>query len=129
MKQKGFFSAELVVVLVVSFLLLAAVAPKGVEFLNDARNSRAYSDTAELGAAICQYRFEIGAYPARLDDLTKKKGTFGPWMREIPADPWGQAYVYQSNADGFAVWSKGKDKRSSSNAAKINKGDIGFIGK
>lgn len=129
MKLRGFASVELVVVLVVSMLLLSAAAVKGAEFLQEGRSARAHTDTAELGALISQYRFEIGSYPSSLQVLTKKNGQFGPWIRNIPVDPWGQAYLYQSDVNGFAVWSKGKDRRSNSNAAKISQGDIGFLGK
>lgn len=130
MKKRGILMVNLAMAIVFTLLILGAAMAKGGEFLNTGRTARATADAAQIGAAISQYKFELGNYPANLNELTRKVDAFGPWLRKVPVDPWNNAYEYRKNADGFAVWSKGRDKTTNgSSAAAIGKGDIGFVGR
>lgn len=130
MKRRGILMVHLAMALVFTMLIMAAAIMKGGEFLNLGRTARAEGDAAQICAAVSQYKFEVGKYPANLNELTKKVDVFGPWIRKVPPDPWGNSYEYQKNEDGFAVWSKGADKTTNgSSAAAVQNGDIGFIGK
>lgn len=130
MKKRGILMVDLAMVLVFTMLIMAAAMTQGGEFLNLGRTARAEGDAAQICLAVSQYRFELEKYPANLNELTKKVDTFGPWIRKVPPDPWDNAYEYQYNNDGFAVWSKGGDRASNgSGVSEVKKGDIGFIGK
>lgn len=123
-------TADIAIGIVLLLIILSAAAVKGGDFLGIGKNARAYADTAQIAAAISQYKFEIGSYPSGLDKLAKKEGQYGPWLSAIKTDPWGQSYVYQKNDDGFAVWSMGSDhKTNGSSVSKIGNGDIGYLGK
>lgn len=129
MKLRGYFLLEVVIGILLIMITVAVVGVKGREAINVGKSSRATADVNYLGGVISQYKFEIGDYPATLEKLKSKNGDYGPWIREVPKDPWGRDYVYQKNADGFAVWSKGEDGNSNSNLSKIGNGDIGCLGK
>ena len=65
-----------------------------------------------------------------LSDLTGKKGQYGPWIKELPEDPYkkNSNYQYQSQKDGFVVFSVGEDGSSSSSVSSGIKGDdIGYV--
>ncbi len=103
---------------------------RGSEALNNGRTSRALADTAFLGAVVSEYKMEIGSYPESIDKLTQKAGDYGPWLQLVSKDPWGHAYIYQSNDDGYVVYSCGKDGQSNGSIFnKISNGDLGFTGK
>ncbi len=130
MKKRGFFTGELTVAIVVALLLLLASVYKAGEAIEESRIAEASAQAGQIAAAVSQYKLEIGAYPARLSDLTGKKQNFGPWLPELKNDPWGEAFEYQTNADGYVVYSKGPNKKSDgSSLKKIANGDIGYIGR
>ena len=80
------------------------------------------------GGDIGQYRMEVGSYPAKLEDLTQTKGQYGPWIRTVPSDPFGNSYQYISNEKkGFVIFSVGQDGRASSSIdSGICGDDIGY---
>lgn len=129
-KKKGWVTWEILLGVVLLLALLGLCASKGGSVIDMGKEARASGDTAALGAAISEYNVEIGTYPATLTDLTKKNEQYGPWMNQIAKDPWGNAYVYVKNADGFVVYSYGSNKvDDGSRVNKIAQGDIGFTGK
>lgn len=93
-------------------------------------NDSAVAGASTIAAAICQYHYEIGEYPDSLADLVEKKGQYGPWLKEVPIDPWSQGnYIYLHDDDGFAVYSVGPDRGSNSSLQGIGDGDLGCIGR
>lgn len=130
-KRHGWFSIELAICMVVFLILMAVFLPKSIEFLNQGRTSKAQSDLSALGVAISQYAFEIGEYPSKIEDLKEKKGQYGPWLKEINKDPWGNEYQYKSDKDkGFVVYSYGSDKTDNGTSVEsVNTKDIGYVGK
>lgn len=112
-------------------MTLGAIAFSFVNFDTD-RGAKAYADTANIGAAISQYKFEIGSYPNNLKTLTEKNNSLGPWLTSVPDDPWGREYQYlhDDNQGRFAVFSFGEDgSNSGSTVTEIADGDIGFTGR
>ena len=98
--------------------------------LLNGRHDKALNDTASLCGIISQYEMEVGSYPSSLSDLTGKKGQYGPWIKELPKDPYKKDsnYQYQSQKDGFVVFSVGEDGSSSSSVGSGIKGDdIGYV--
>lgn len=68
--------------------------------------------------ALRDYHNENGSYPEKLENLiTAPAGAVnwrGPYWnsgRELPVDPWGRAYVYRRNGDGFELFSTGESGR------------------
>ena len=119
--------AVLIMVLVYSYTGI-----NGDSFLDSGRRDKAFADTAALGGLIAQYKLEIGKYPESLTKLTDTSGQYGPWIKEIPQDPYNKGYNYQYKTDsnGFVVFSVGKNKSANSSvSAGISGDDIGFKGK
>jgi hypothetical protein len=76
---------------------------------------------AGLDAAIRRFRQDTGSYPDNLGELLTRpqripasRGNW-PYVAEVPADPWGQAYRYEHpgkfNPDSFDVYSVHGDSR------------------
>lgn len=89
------------------------------------------SRAAVLGGRISEYRMQIGEYPNTLDDLTKTIGQYGPWVKKIDKDSWGNDFVYiHDETDGYAIFSLGKDGvNTGSSLSGIALGNIGYVGK
>lgn len=122
--QYGFTLIEVLVVIVVIALLASLVAPNVFRHLGTAKDATARSQIQMLGAALDAYRLDNGRYPTTeqgLDALSRAPGIEprprnwrGPYLRgAIPADPWGNTYVYRSPATateyGFDLLSLGAD--------------------
>lgn len=146
MKQKASLLLDIVLGIVLIVIMYYILSNNYAEHMNESRISNATATTANIAAAVSQYRYEIGEYPESLDDLTKS-GTqtadgedasdFGPWIAKIEKDPWNNDYIYTSFAvngnddDTFVVYSKGKDDSGSFNQStmEFSGGAIGSIGK
>ena len=131
-KCKGLaLSLDAVMYLLVALIIISIAVLLGPGVLEMARNDRATSETASIGALVSEYRQEVGNYPASLDDLKTASGQYGPWLKEVPNDPWnsGNQYRYKYDASGFAVYSLGKGNSDNSSTNKIGTGNIGFVGR
>lgn len=118
-KLQGFIVWQMVLGVVMLVILMAACIVNAPSFLTLGRHDKALNDTASLCGLISQYEMEVGSYPSSLSDLTGKKGQYGPWITELPKDPYkkNSNYQYQSQKDGFVVFSVGEDGSSSSVSA------------
>lgn len=127
-KAHGFILSQLVIAVLIIVILAAVAIVGGSSYINAGKRSTAAADTAALGGYIGQYHLEIGSYPAKLEDLTKTQGQYGPWIREVPSDPFGNAYQYSSNEQkGFVIFSVGQDGHASSSIdSGICGDDIGY---
>lgn len=131
-KRKGFTFAEIIVSLavIISFAYGAIVVAKN--YFDAGRYNTAKTDVAAISMAVSQYKFDIGSYPASLNDLSVKVEQYGPWLSTISKDPWGNdyQYSYDDNTGTYAVWSYGSDGKDSSGSkpTEFKDDDIGFVG-
>lgn len=108
-KQAGFTLLEIIVVVFILGILAAIVAPKIIGRTDDARVADAKVQIRNLETALKLFKLDNGFYPDTqqgLESLIEKSttGQIPPKYREggyleqkkIPADPWGNAYVYVS---------------------------------
>lgn len=108
-KDAGFTLLEIIVVVFILSLLAAIVAPKIVGRTDDARLADAKIQIKNLETALKLYKMDNGSYPDTeqgLDALITKPATGrvpakykeGGYLeqRRIPADPWGNPYLYVS---------------------------------
>lgn len=118
--QGGFTLLELLVVIVIIGLLAGIVAPNLFRQLGSSEVTTARAQMDALVKALDQYRLEMGHYPTTsqgLDALVRAPAGEarwrGPYLRkEVPLDPWGTPYVFQSPGPGgqdFVLLSLGKD--------------------
>jgi general secretion pathway protein G len=102
--QKGFTLIELLIVMVILGLLAALVGPRMFGKVGKSKQKAAQAQISLFGAALDTYRLDVGAYPTTdmglealrvaPDGLERWDGPYLP--KEVPADPWGNPYVYSS---------------------------------
>ena len=122
--QAGFTLIEILVVIAVIAMLAALVAPNVFQHVGTAKDATARSQIELLGAALDAYRLDNGRYPSTEQGLEALRveptlqplpsNWRGPYLRkDVPADPWGFAYVYLSpgevNPRGYDLLSLGAD--------------------
>ena len=117
--QYGFTLLELLVVMVIIGLLAAYVGPKYFSQVGKSEVKAARAQIDALEKALDQYRLDVGRYPSTeqgLAALNKRPSGEnrwqGPYLRkEIPPDPWGNAYQYRQPGEHgeFDLFSFGKD--------------------
>jgi general secretion pathway protein G len=121
-REAGFTLVELLVVLVILVLIASIVGPRVIGYLGSSRTKAANVQIESLVTAVELFRIDVGRYPTAAEGLEALvrpagniKGWTGPYLAkpELPADPWGRPYVYetggQSGAAGFRIKSYGGD--------------------
>jgi len=114
-KNRGFTLIELLIVIVILGLLMSLVAPKMFSKVESSKRNAALAQMQMLQTSLDTYRLDMGNYPTSLNELrtSEKNGWDGPYIpKEVPNDPWGNAYIFQSpgdNGKAFNLLSYGKD--------------------
>lgn len=121
-RNKGFTLIEVMVVVVILSILAAIVVPKIMDRPEQARITKAKSDIRALEAALNLYRLDNMVYPttdqglealvtAPTDAPEPKNWKEGGYLDRLPADPWGNAYLYLSPGSHGAIdiYSSGPD--------------------
>lgn len=101
--QAGFTLIEIMVVVVIIALLLAAIAPRVFNRLEQAQETRAAQDIRAMDSALKFYRLDNLAYPTQAQGLqalvTEPEGARawrGPYLDRLPLDPWNNlSYNYR----------------------------------
>lgn len=117
--QRGFTLIELLVVIVVLGLLVGLVGPRLFGRVGQSKTAAARAQIELLGAALDQYRLDVGAYPNAAQGLealqTNPNVTNwnGPYLRKsVPRDPWGNPYKYRccpGQHGDYDLWTEGAD--------------------
>ena len=101
-RARGFTLIELLVVLAILTLLAGLVGPKVLNQLGGAKSKTAAVQIADLDKSLELFKLDVGRYPSTeegLEALVKKPGSAngwsGPYMRELPNDPWNAPYQYK----------------------------------
>ncbi len=115
-KARGFTIIELLIVMAILGMLAVMVAPNLFNQADSARRDAVLSQISSLGSALDAYRLDIGQYPDSLEGLvrdTSNRSTWnGPYIRgDLPVDPWGNEYQYESDGRDYTLMSYGADGR------------------
>ena len=102
--QAGFTLIELLIVVIILGVLAGLVGPRLFGRVGQSRQAAARVQIELLGAALDQFKLDIGRYPSSQEGLQALQqspgnapGWEGPYLKkEIPRDPWGSPYQYRS---------------------------------
>lgn len=135
-KQQGFTLIEIMVVLAILAGLVAMVAPNIIGEAGAARVKTAKAEMANINQALDMYKLDNFTYPSTSQGLealvSKPSGSPEPknykangYMKKLPIDPWGNAYIYSSKQGQFEIISLGSDgeEGGSDDAADISSKD------
>jgi general secretion pathway protein G len=124
-RPPGFTLVEMLLVLVILATLAAIVYPKLAGRSEQARVTAAATQISSFSTALDAFEVDNGRYPrgkGGLLDLVNQPGDTpswrGPYLKEIPKDPWGNEYVYECpgrlNPSSYDLISPGPDGKSGS---------------
>ena len=115
-REQGFTLVELIVVIIILGLIVGLVGPRLFGRVGQSKQATAKAQIELLGAALDQYRLDVGAYPTSLEALLRRQGDNwnGPYLKKpaIPNDPWGRPYIYKccpGDHGDYDMWSYGSD--------------------
>ncbi len=124
--DKGFTLLEIIVVVFILSLLAAIVAPRIIGRTDDARIAEAKIQIKNFETALKLFKLDNGFYPSTEQGLVSlveqptvgqipQKYREGGYLeqKKIPADPWGNPYLYISPGvyGDFDIMSYGADGR------------------
>jgi general secretion pathway protein G len=119
--EQGFTLLEIMVVVVIIGLLVAAVAPNFMGQIDTAAANRARTDIRQIETALNLYRLDNFRYPSTSEGLqalvTNPGEANAPnWKQvlpRVPVDPWDQPYQYASPGQrgDFDVFTFGADRQ------------------
>lgn len=120
-KRRAFTLIELLVVILILAILAALIVPRVVGRTSDAKRAKAASDISTLSSLLQQFRVDTDRFPTTEEGLSALRTApadvrnwRGPYTtKPIPADPWGNEYVYEypgpGGEDTFVLASFGSD--------------------
>ena len=121
---RAFTLIELLLVLVILGVLAAIVVPKFAGRTEQARVTAAMTQIASFSTALDAFEVDNGYYPKGRNGLLElvqpprdAKNWHGPYLKDLPKDPWGFDYVYECpgrhNVGSYDIMSVGPDGRAS----------------
>ena len=137
-RARGFTLLEMLVVLVIIGLIASLVGPKLFNRVDTSKVQVADTQARMLRGAVETFHLEVGRLPtvqeglavlvtAPVDERAKARWR-GPYLDEaVPADPWGNPYVYDipgREGMAFALYSLGADGKP---GGEGNDADVGFL--
>ncbi len=106
-RQRGMTLIEIMVVITILGLIMAAVGVAVIPKLDEAKQETARLDIANINQALKLYYTKKGKYPDTGTGLRALVDTNN--LERIPTDPWGKEYVYMNEGGKPVIISYGAD--------------------
>jgi len=129
-RKSGFSLMEMLIVLAIMGVLVALIGPKLAGMLGGAQSKAANADIRTLKTTLEAMSVDIGRYPSQQEGLALLQqnpgagiATWnGPYLRNLPSDPWGKPYIYLAPADGGEpqISTLGKDGKPGGTGANVD---------
>jgi general secretion pathway protein G len=106
-RQRGMTLIEIMVVITIIGLIMAAVGVAVIPMLDEAKQNRARMDIGAIHNGLKVYYAKKGRFPdtaTGLQALVEART-----LEQLPKDPWGNAYVYMNEGGKPLVTSYGGD--------------------
>jgi general secretion pathway protein G len=123
-RQSGFTLLEIMLVVAIIGVLLAAAIYKMAPALDVAKGTRTKADIQMIRTMLLSYSGSNGFYPTTEQGLKamvarpETEPAPSSWRRlmdEVPKDAWGMEYVYRcpgvKNPSGYDLYSAGPDRK------------------
>lgn len=122
-KQKGMTLIEIMVVVVIIGLLAAAIGPQVIGALGQAQDKVVQNDFKAIQTSLQMYKLDNFIYPssdqglealvsAPESDPKPRNWRKDGYLSELPIDPWGSEYLYESPGDegkAYTIYTLGAD--------------------
>jgi len=124
-RKAGFSLMEMIIVLALIAIIAGLVVTRVGGLFSSGQEDAAKIWVKQAKTPLLAYRIHVGSYPSTEEGLKallkapagKESRWRGPYIDEIPVDPWGNPYQYRypgvHNQDEFDVWSWGPDGKES----------------
>lgn len=115
-KHKGCWRAFYIILALFLIVLVLFVVMAIASSSSEGKIAKAMTQIALLDEALQQYKYDVGVYPSSLycltENIDKSEKWNGPYIPEVPIDPWGVEYQYllPGEYDEFDLFSFGADK-------------------
>jgi general secretion pathway protein G len=106
-RRRGMTLIEIMVVITILGLIMAAVGVAVIPKLDEAKQDTARLDMANINQALKLYYTKKGKYPDTGTGLRALVETQN--LEKIPQDPWGHEYVYMNEGGKPVIMSYGAD--------------------
>lgn len=120
--SNGFTLIEIIVVVMIIGLLAALVAPRFFGKVDQSKLKTTQAQIELFGLALDHFMLDVGRYPTSQEGIEALRKTpdnvkkwRGPYLKkDIPRDPWGNAYFYLFPGDhgDYDIISYGGDGQS-----------------
>jgi general secretion pathway protein G len=107
--QSGFTLVELMVVIAILAILASVVGVNVLGAFGQGTQAAAKTEIKVLQSAVVQFKLEHRKLPSSLDELVSNSRRNYLDSKELPKDPWGNAYIYQVEGSNFRIGSYGAD--------------------
>lgn len=107
--QAGFTLVELMVVIAILAILASVVGFNLLGAIGEGNQGAAKTEIKTLQGAVVMYKLHHGKFPPDLESLVNNQRQNYLDKKEIPADPWGNKYMYTVEGSNFRIVSYGGD--------------------
>lgn len=106
-RRRGMTLIEIMVVITILGLIMAAVGVAVIPKLDEAKQDTARLDIANIHNALKLYYTKKGKYPDTGTGLKALVDTQN--LEKVPQDPWGHEYIYMNEGGKPVIMSYGAD--------------------